>query len=54
MTWRVGNLENKKFWQRFIVPVLGGSMELGRHYVVLHDDGILYSRDMIIKWEWKI
>ena len=44
----------KTFWQDYVVKIFGGSMELGRHNVVLHDNGILYSRDMIIKWECKI
>lgn len=44
----------QKFWQKCVVPVLGGSMEMGRHYVLIHDGGVLYARDMIIRWEYTI
>lgn len=44
----------KTFWQRCVISIIGGGRQLGRHYLLLHDDGVLYARDMVIRWEWKI
>lgn len=37
---------------RFVVRVFGGFYEHGRWAVCVHDAGICFARDQVIRWEW--
>lgn len=40
-------------WRRVAVRLFGGFWRLGgRRELIVHDDGVFYADDMIIKWEW--
>jgi hypothetical protein len=39
---------------RWIVKAIGGLHEWRRWTLLIHDSGVLYARDRVIVWEWRL
>ena len=37
-----------------LVRLVGGFYDIGPFCLLLHDDGVLVSRDDIVRWEWRL